>query len=101
MNPRRTAPYSTDLRWRIVWKRIAKQLTFLEIGRSLEISPSTVHRIFAEFEERGDVEAKGNKGPKTYLKKLDDNMVMFIIGLILETPLLYIFERSLYESQGR
>ena len=38
------------------------------------------------------MESKGNKGPKIYLKKLDDHIEMFIIGLILETPSLYLKE---------
>ena len=55
-----------------------------------EIAVSTAHRTFAQFMETGDVESKGNKGPKIYLKKLDDHIEMFIIGLILETPSLYL-----------
>ena len=50
------------------------------------------HRIFTEFIEKGDVDPKGKRGPKPYLKKLDNYMEMFIIGLILETPSLYLKE---------
>lgn len=92
MEPGRTAPYSADLRWRIIWQRVARELTFLQIGRRLEISPSTAHKIFTQFMETGDVEPKGNKAPKAYLRKLDDHMEMFIVGLILDTPSLYLKE---------
>ena len=92
MDQRHTAPYSADMRWRVVWKRFSKQQTFLEIAKSLEIAPSTAHRIFTEFVEKGDVDPKGKRGPKPYLKKLDNYMEMFIIGLILETPSLYLKE---------
>ena len=64
LDQRHTAPYSADMRWRVVWKRFSKQQTFLEIAKSLEIAPSTAHRIFTEFIERGDVDPKGKRGPK-------------------------------------
>ena len=56
------------------------------LGRRLGIASSTAHRIFSQFLKTGDVEPKGNCGLKIYLRKFDDYMEMFIIGLILETP---------------
>ena len=35
---------------------------------------------------------KGNCGLNRYLRKFDDYMEMFIIGLMLETPFLYLKE---------
>ena len=53
----------------IVWKRLARQSSFKDIAKSLGISPSTAHRIYCEFIERGDVGPVKSKGPK---RKLDD-----------------------------
>jgi transposase len=89
MEPGCKAPYSIDLRWRVVWLRIS---SFLEISQRLGIATSTSHRIFAEFLSRGGVEPKGNKGPRRFLRKLNAYEEMFIVGLVLETPSLYLKE---------
>ena len=89
MEPGRKAPYSADLHWRVVWKRLARQSSFKDIAKSLGISPSTAHRIYYEFIERGDVGPVKSKGPK---RKLDDYVELFIIGIFLETPSLYLKE---------
>lgn len=76
MEPGRKAPYSADLRWRVVWKRLARESSFKDIANSLQISPSTAHRIYQEFILTGDVEPKKNKGPK---RKLEDYVELFIV----------------------
>ena len=40
------APYSVDIRWRIVWQRLSKDLTFAEIAERLNVLVSTVHGIY-------------------------------------------------------
>lgn len=90
MEPGRRAPYSADLRWRIVWQRIAKELTFKQIGSRLGVSPSTAYRIYKLFVETSDVQAKKNKAPR--LCKMNDSIQMFVVGLVLETPSLYLHE---------
>lgn len=75
-----------------MWERIAKEQTFVDIGRKLGIASSTAHRVFSEFMETGGVEPKGNKGPKRYLRKLKEYEEMFVIGLVLETSSLYLKE---------
>lgn len=56
--PGRKAPYSNDLRWRIVWQRTGMDLSFRNIARNLNISISTAHSICKKFEETGDVSPK-------------------------------------------
>ena len=93
MEPTRKAPYGVDLRWRVVWLRICKELYFEDIGRRLGIAKSTAHRIFAEFADRGAVDPKGKKGlPRRYLRKMSEYEEMFIVGLVLESPALYLKE---------
>ena len=91
MEPGKKAPYSVDLRWRVVWKRLSKEISFKDIARSLEISASTAHY---EFMENGGVVPQKNKGPS---RKLNDYEEMFIIGLVLQTPA-YVFERDVLQS---
>ena len=91
LEPGRTAPYSVDIRWRIVWLRV-KGLSFSEIGRHLQIAPSTAHRVFSHFLITGEVEPKVKRGPRRHMRKLDVSLELFIIGLILEAPSMYLHE---------
>ena len=58
----------------------------------MNIVASTTQRIFTLFCETGDVQSKSQNTPRRELRKLDDYMEMFLIGLILETPSLYLGE---------
>ena len=69
--PWRKAPYTKDLRWRVVWKKLAHKATFDEISRQLNISVSTAQRVNTLFEITGDVSAKVSDRPKKHLRKLD------------------------------
>ena len=56
--PGRKAPYSKDIRWRDVWQRLGKELSYREISKNLCLSLSTAHNHFKRFELTGDVTAK-------------------------------------------
>ena len=56
--PGRKAPYSNDLRWRIVWQKAGMELLFRHIARNLNISISTAHSVYNKFQETGDVSPK-------------------------------------------
>ena len=80
------------IRWRVVWKRIIKELSFVEIARNLNIAVGTTHNIWIRFILTGEVSAK--KQPPRYSKrKLDDYQEVLLIGLIME---LYISEIQQY-----
>ena len=49
INPWRTAPYSEDLRWRVVWQRVGLKLGVKSVARNLGINSSTVVRIVKIF----------------------------------------------------
>ena len=51
----RKAAYSDDLRWRIVWQRIAQEKPYRDIAKNLNISVGTVHNIWQKFEATGDI----------------------------------------------
>ena len=50
--PGRKAPYSTDVRWRVVWQRAGMQLG---IAQNLNIAVGTVSNIWKKFVNMGDV----------------------------------------------
>ena len=47
--PTKKKPYSTDLRWRIIYQRLGMELPFHKIAKNLNIAISTAHRIFKGF----------------------------------------------------
>ena len=56
--PTRTAPYANDLRWRVIWQRIALDLPFRTIAKNLCKAVGTVHNIFKRFRATGEVDPK-------------------------------------------
>ena len=51
------APYSADMRWRMVWQRFGIELTYTEISERLNVAVSTVHSTCKKFENTGDVQS--------------------------------------------
>ena len=83
--PHRKAPYSSDLRWRIVWQRLAHELTFRAISHNLNVAVSTIHRTWELFQRTGDVEPS----PTPHQP---DALELFVVGLVLERPEMYLHE---------
>ncbi len=91
--PNRKAPYSADLRWRMVWQRCGLDLSFKAIAGRLCVSPSTVFNTIKLFEETGDVlPAIKPHGVGEDLRKLDMHHEMAIIAMVLENPTAYLQE---------
>ena len=89
IEPRRRKAYSSDIRWRIVWQRIGMCLSFRKISKNLNISVGTTVNILKLFERTGSVDPKKpRKRPEK--SKLDNHHQLYIIGLILENPALYL-----------
>ena len=85
--PNRKAPYSSDMRWRIIWQKFGMDLTYRQIARNLSISIGTVHNVLKLFEETGEVSPK--KPEREDMRKIDNSDELFILGLLLENPSLY------------
>ena len=93
--PGRKRAYDRDLRWRIVYQRIAMNLKFIEIATNLNVAVSTAHRTFQLFEETGDVSASKDCCKKRYdtsQRKIGQQEELFVIGAILANPALYMHE---------
>ena len=84
--PGRTAPYASDLRWRVVWQYIALGLSFRKIAANLSISVGTAHNTFQRFQASGGVDPKHVCTRDKRLRKLDNHHRLYIIGLILDSP---------------
>ena len=89
--PGRTRPYSPDLRWRIIWQRMGMDLSFRKIAERLSISPGTAFNVFKRFEQTRSVEAKKPRC-RPECCKLDGHHQLYIIGLVLDNPSMYLGE---------
>ncbi len=89
--PGRKAAYSLDLRWRVVWQRIAFEHSFRQIADNLCIAHSTASLIFKRFEETGDVEPS-NQPQRENQRCLDVHHEFFVVALVMETPSYYLGE---------
>ena len=64
-------------------------LTHRLIAQNHSISVGTVHNVLKLFEETGEVSPKEPEGNET---KIDNSGELFILGLLLENPSLYLEE---------
>ena len=91
--PGRKTAYSEDLRWRIVWQRIAQEKPYRDIAKSLNISVGTVHNTWQIFEATGDV---SKKVPEERERVLDEHHEFLILGLLAVHPDMYLSELCQY-----
>ena len=70
---------------------IGMALPFYKIAKNLSIATSTAHRLFQKFASSGDVWAV-QRSCRPELRALDEHSELIIIGLILESPTLYLDE---------
>ena len=100
--PGRKAPYSVDLRWRIVWQRIGMDFEFRKIANNLNVSLDTVHNIYKQFSLTGNVAPK-QQPSRIGCRSLDHSDELFILGIILDTPSTYLQElcQAVHEVTGK
>ena len=89
--PSRKKAYGNDLRWRIVYQRIAMNFSFQKVADNLNVSTSTAHRIFSRFMQTSQVDP-ATCSSREDLRKLDEQSGLHVIGLVLEAPALYLGE---------
>ena len=90
MLQRHTSPYSVDIRWRIIWQCLSKDLTFAEIAERLTIS--TVHRIYQRFKGTNAVDPTSREIPSPHTRFLGNDLESFVIGYVPEHPEIYLCE---------
>jgi transposase len=87
----RTAAYSNDLRWRIVWQHEGQRRTAAKIAENLCVDKSTVSRILGKFYLTGQVSKKPYPKDKSH-RKLTNPAQMLILQLVLDHPGIYLKE---------
>lgn len=82
--------YSEDMRWRMIYQK-NMGLSYREIGKNLNVDPSTIYRTVRLFEETGTVlSIQGYHEDTT--KKLSTQDELTIIEAILDRPSMYLHE---------
>ena len=89
--PGRKAPYSRDIRWRVVWQRVGMELPFQTIAKNLNIAASTAYSHYKRFEITGDV-SPTLQPQRESTRKLNNRDELFVIGLILANSTVYLYE---------
>jgi len=89
--PTRKAPYSNDIHWRIVWQRLAMDLPYWKIAQNLSIGVGTVYNVFKTFQNSREV-SNSSKRERADSRALTASEEMFVVGLALESPCLYLRE---------
>lgn len=88
----RTAPYSEDIRWRIIWQREALGMNVRSVAANLGVDPSTVSRIVRLFRSSGDVCKRPYPKNSRPTKKLTIPVEFTILHAVLQHPEWYIHE---------
>ena len=96
--PCRQVAYASDLRLRIVWRRIGMEQSFCDIASSLNVSVGTAY-VFKIFKETGDVEPKHREYTGV---NVTDRVAATILAIIFENPTLYLNEitQKIYECMN-
>lgn len=89
--PDRKSPYHADVCWRVIYQRIGMNLTYFEIASNLNIAVSTAYRIFRIFNLTGEV-CRVTHQQRSATKKLNMQEELFVIGLVLNEPSMYLSE---------
>ena len=81
------------MRWRMVYQRCQMGLSYPEIGKRLNVDPSTVQRTVQLFEETGEVlSIQGHHDKTTKKLSTHEELLIVIIEATLENPGAYLHE---------
>ena len=89
--PNRKKAYTSDIRWRIVYQRMAMGLCFADIAKNLNIATSTACRTYHQFESTGEIQAIRHDS-RPDLRVLNEHSELILIGIILNEPSIYLEE---------
>lgn len=97
----RTKAYSEDLRWRIIYQRLALGYSLQRVAENLGVGVATVHRIETLFVNTGSVD-KRKYPDRPGIHKLTESDELLVLGLTLDRPETYLHEiqRELQVATG-
>ena len=100
--PGRKSPYSNDLRWRIVYQKLGKNYSYRKIANNLNISISTVYRVFNRFIQTDSINCNNRPTRIESMRKLSRNDELYVIGIVFDNPTMYIDEicHEVFDATG-
>ena len=84
------APYSNDLRWRIIWQRFGMEVSLRQVAENLNISLGTAYNICKLFESTENVDNRTSM--REHNRLFNDEQELWIMGLLVDNPNLYLHE---------
>jgi len=90
----RTAAYSEDLRWRMVYQRKALEYSVRRVAENLGVSPATVSRTLEVFDRTGTVSNQEYPEDHNRAKKLTQTDEFLILQLVTDSPGIYLGEHD-------
>jgi len=88
----RTAAYSEDLPWRMVYQRKALEYSVRRVAENLGVSPATVSRTLEVFDRTGTVSNQEYPEDHNRAKKLTQTDEFLILQLVTDSPGIYLGE---------
>ena len=101
--PGRSKAYDADLRWRMVYQRMALELPLKTVSQNLCVDVSTVRRTLVLFNNTGTVDKRPypshHRLQRRKLKEADQDL---ILELVMEHPGIYLSElkHEIFEANG-
>ena len=87
----RSAAYSEDLRWRMVYQVVGLKKSYRQVALALNVDVSTVQRTLRLFAQTGCIQ-KRKYPPNVENTKLTEFAKVLLISLVIERPGIYLHE---------
>ena len=87
----RSAAYSEDLHWRMVYQVVGLKKSYRQVALALNVDVSTVQRTLRLFAQTGCIQ-KRKYPPNVENTKLTEFAKVLLISLVIERPGIYLHE---------
>ena len=91
IEPRRVRAYNDELRWRMVYQRLALGYSYKTIAMNLGVDTSTAWRMVRHFELTGNISKKQYNRCNLPIKVID-TVKLVVLHIVLENPGIYLRE---------
>ena len=68
-------------------------LSFRDIAKRLQIGVGSAYRLYRRFTLAGEFSSKKKRARRPDVRKLDEHHELYIMGLLMENPGLYLIEQ--------
>lgn len=89
--PSRKTAYGRDIAVRVVWQKLGMDLSFRAIAKRLQIGVGSAYRLYRRYIETSEF-SPPKRSSRPGVRKLDELHELYIIGLLMVNPGLYLAE---------